>query len=47
MKVTKNKKGIVYLLGAGPGDPGLLTLKGQACIQEADVIVYDNLANRV
>ena len=45
--MTKNKKGIVYLLGAGPGDPGLLTLKGQACIQKADVIVYDNLANRV
>ncbi len=45
--MTEEKRGIVYLLGAGPGDPGLLTLKGKACIQEADVIVYDNLANRV
>jgi uroporphyrinogen III methyltransferase/synthase len=41
------KKGKVYLVGAGPGDPGLITLKAKACIEKADVIVYDELANRV
>ncbi|HUK56693.1 MAG TPA: uroporphyrinogen-III C-methyltransferase [Nitrospiria bacterium] len=37
--------GRIYLIGAGPGDPGLLTIKGKACIEQADVIVYDYLAN--
>ncbi len=36
--------GKVYLVGAGPGDPGLITQKGRACIEAADVIVYDYLA---
>ena len=37
--------GKVYLVGAGPGDPGLFTLKGRRCLEEAEVIVYDALAN--
>jgi len=39
------KSGKVYLIGAGPGDPGLMTIKGMACLQEADVVIYDYLAN--
>lgn len=38
-------KGKVYLVGAGPGDPGLLTVKGLECIEIADVIIYDYLAS--
>jgi uroporphyrinogen III methyltransferase/synthase len=38
-------KGKVYLIGAGPGDIKLITVKGLECIQKADVIVYDRLAN--
>ncbi|MBI4377698.1 MAG: uroporphyrinogen-III C-methyltransferase [Nitrospinae bacterium] len=40
------KSGKVYIIGAGPGDPELLTLKGKSCIEEADVIIYDHLVNK-
>ncbi len=38
-------EGIVYLIGAGPGDPGLITVKGKECIEKANVVIYDYLAN--
>ena len=41
-----NNKIIIYITGAGPGDPGLLTLKAKEIIEKADVIAYDNLVSK-
>ncbi len=40
------KSAKVYLVGAGPGDKGLITAKGIDCIKKADVIIYDRLVNK-
>ena len=44
--MSKNT-GKVYLVGAGPGDPGLITVQGVECIERAEVVVYDYLSNPV
>ena len=45
MTDSSTKQGHVVLVGAGPGDEGLLTLKGKEWLERADVIVYDHLVN--
>ena len=41
--MTMSKSGVAYLVGAGPGDPGLITVKGLSVLRSADVVVYDRL----
>jgi uroporphyrinogen III methyltransferase/synthase len=44
-KASSSSKGICYLVGAGPGDPGLFTLRGKEVLEAADVVIYDYLSN--
>jgi uroporphyrinogen III methyltransferase/synthase len=43
--VSERKKGVVYIIGAGPGNEGLFTLRGVELLKKADVVLYDNLVN--
>ncbi len=43
--LNKNQDGIVYIVGAGPGDKKLITIKGLECLHKADVVIYDLLLN--
>jgi uroporphyrinogen III methyltransferase/synthase len=43
--IFSHKPGSVHLVGAGPGDPGLITVRAVQCLQEADLVLYDYLAN--
>jgi uroporphyrinogen III methyltransferase/synthase len=45
MTDRSNKPGKVALVGAGPGDEGLMTLRGKEWLERADVVIYDHLAN--
>lgn len=45
MKDVAQPTGKVFLVGAGPGDPGLLTLRGSECLKRASAVVYDRLVN--
>jgi uroporphyrin-III C-methyltransferase len=43
MPSSPSTNGMVYIVGGGPGDPGLITVKGLECLRRADVVLYDRL----
>src|SRR6188474_1338407 len=43
MPDSSSRQGIVYIVGGGPGDPGLITVKGLDCLRRAEVVLYDRL----
>ena len=45
LKRYMQKQGKVYIIGAGPGDPGLITVKALQCLRDADVVIYDHLVS--
>src|SRR5512134_451301 len=46
MHNSSSTTGIVYIVGGGPGDPGLITVKGLDCLRRADVVLYDRLVSQ-
>jgi uroporphyrin-III C-methyltransferase len=46
MPNSSSPNGIVYIVGGGPGDPGLITVKGLDCLRRADVVLYDRLVSQ-
>ena len=45
MRPERGLPGVVYLVGAGPGDPGLITVRGLSCLRAADVLIHDRLVH--